>query len=48
MENNKKMISLEISNELREKLRTEAYLNKKSLSEIIRFILERYFQKEEK
>lgn len=48
MKKNKRMISLEISEDLREKLRFEAFLKEQSLSEIIRYILELYFRKEEK
>ena len=40
----KKMISLEISDELREKLRKEAYVKNKSISAIIREILQDYFK----
>lgn len=47
MEENKKMISLEISDILREKLRVEAFNNKQSISGIIRNILENYFKEKE-
>lgn len=39
----KKMISLEISDELREKLRVEAFKQRLTISAEIRFILENYF-----
>ena len=39
---NKKMISLEISDELREALRREAFLRNKNMSALIRDILEEH------
>ena len=45
MEPDKKIISFEITNELKEKLRAEAYLNKKSISDMIRTILNKYFER---
>lgn len=43
----KKMISFEISDELREKLRVEAFKRKLTISASIREILEAYFKEKE-
>lgn len=43
----KKMISFEISDELREKLRVEAFERKLTISASIREILEAYFKEKE-
>lgn len=43
----KKMISFEISDELREKLRVEAFERKLTISASIREILEEYFKEKE-
>ena len=40
------MISFEISNDLREKLRLDAFQDKTNISTVIRKILESYFKKE--
>lgn len=44
---NKTIISLEISDELKEKLRVEAFNTRKNMSSLIRTILEDYFSKKE-
>lgn len=38
------MISFEITGELKEKIRKEAFLHRKTISAEIRFILEHYFE----
>ncbi len=43
----KKMISLEIEEDLKEKLRIEAFNTRKNISSLIRYILEEYFEKKE-